>query len=73
MNCYCLTFRFSGGALPYVLSITVRCNWLLGDRGSGARYNALTCSTGTGRCNSGLMNRLARAAKMIGVKPITEA
>ena len=26
---------------------------------------------GTGRSNSGLKNRLARAAKMIGVKPTT--
>ena len=29
--------------------------------------------TGTGRSNSGLKNRLARAAKMIGVKPTTAA
>ena len=28
---------------------------------------------GTGRNNSGLKNRLAMAAKMIGVKPITAA
>jgi hypothetical protein len=30
-------------------------------------------SAGTGRINSGLKNRLPRAAKMIGVKPITAA
>ena len=29
--------------------------------------------TGTGRSNSGLKNRLPRAAKMIGVNPITAA
>ena len=29
--------------------------------------------TGTGRSNLGLKNRLPRAAKMIGVKPITAA
>ena len=33
----------------------------------------LTLSAETGRSNSGLKNRLARAAKMIGVKPITAA
>ena len=30
-------------------------------------------SAGSGRSNSGLKNRLAMAAKMIGVKPITAA
>ena len=33
----------------------------------------LVCCAETGRSNSGLKNRLARAAKMIGAKPITAA
>jgi hypothetical protein len=37
----------------------------LNRRGPVASY------AGTGRSNSGLKNRLARPAKMIGVKPIT--
>jgi hypothetical protein len=45
----------------------------LGDIGASPNCYAVACSTGTGRSNSGLKNRLARAAKMIGVKPITTA
>ena len=36
-------------------------------------YYAVVCWTGTGRSNSGLKNRLSRAAKIIGAKPITAA
>jgi hypothetical protein len=52
---------------------TVRCNRLLGAAGSGARSYALADSAETGRSNSGLKNRLPRAARMIGVKPTTTA
>ena len=37
----------------------------------GNDYCAVAYRTATGRSNSGLKNRLARAAKMIGVKPTT--
>ena len=39
----------------------------------GNDYHAVAYRTATGRSNSGLKNRLAIAAKMIGVKPITAA
>jgi hypothetical protein len=45
----------------------------LGDIGASPKCYAVACSTGTGRNNSGLKNRLAITAKMIGVKPITAA
>ena len=46
-------------------------NSRVGSRNSSAVYSAYC--TATGRSSSGLKNRLARAAKMIGVKPITAA
>ena len=46
---------------------------LLGAMTLGPSFYALAGSAETGRSNSGLKNRLPRAAKMIGVKPITAA
>ena len=45
----------------------------LGDMGASPNCYAVAYGAGTGRSNSGLKNRLPRAAKMIGVKPITTA
>ena len=69
----CITFDMSGGqrvrsSLWNVLSMEG-----LGDIGANQNCYAVACGTGTGRSNSGLKNRLARAAKMMGVKPITAA
>jgi hypothetical protein len=45
----------------------------LGNMGASPIFYAVACSAGTGRSNLGLKNRLPRAAKMIGAKPITAA
>ena len=44
-----------------------------GDMGAIPNCYAVGFSTGTGRSNSGLKNRLPMAAKTIGAKPITTA
>jgi len=41
--------------------------------GESPRCYAVACGIASGRSNSGLKNRLAMAAKMIGVKPIAAA
>ena len=59
---------------PLILCLSFASKDNDASRGS---HSAASCYAlayaGTGRSNSGLKNRLARAAKMIGVKPITAA
>ena len=61
------------GGRKRILPDDVRSMDALGDMGASPNCYAIATSTGTGRSNSGLKNRLPRAAKMIGVKPITTA
>ena len=62
--------RSQRGTTPLRESVSIR---LLSAMGAVPSCYAVAYCTGTGRNNSGLKNRLAMAAKMIGAKPIRAA